>query len=68
MAECVRTAPPGPRYTFLKEPDPGNPYDHTRVEISLNTEGREDVIDAFEEFLRACGFVLDHRLVEAEAE
>jgi len=44
------------QYKFVKEKDPNNEYDCTRVTIEANTVSRQDLINSFIEFLGACGY------------
>ena len=48
-----------PKYTFKKEKDPENTFDNTTVELTVDTVSREEILTAFEEFLRGCGFYFD---------
>jgi len=43
-------------HTFSYTPDPQNSYDHTSVTVSTNTPSLEEVLQAFEQYLRATGF------------
>lgn len=45
-----------PTYKFKKEKDPTNPYDDTDVFIKCETEDLTQLIEAFEDFIGACGF------------
>jgi uncharacterized membrane protein len=48
-----------PKYEFKKIKDPENQFDITNVSIEVESESMNDVIEAFEEFLAACGFIFD---------
>ena len=43
-------------YKFIKKRDLNNDYDTTNVEITCHTSSRSDLLDAFQEFIFACGF------------
>lgn len=43
--------------TFLKTPDPLNEYDQTGVTVTSTSDVLPDVLEAFEGFLHAAGFV-----------
>jgi hypothetical protein len=43
-------------YTFIKRKDPENRFDCTDVKIRVESPSLNDVLEAFEEFLKACGF------------
>ena len=47
-----------PKYIFKKEKDRENRFDNTTVEIAVETESRDEILPAFEEFLRGCGFYI----------
>ena len=50
------------KYTFIKEQDKENKFDVTRVQIDVDTVSLADVVEAFEEYLQACGFKFDGHL------
>ena len=56
----------GARYIFVKEPDPANPYDRTKVGIRVTTHSKDNVIMVFQEFLLACGFTLNGTIADVE--
>ena len=47
------------KFTFIKEKDTDNSFDTTKVIIECDTSYRDDLIEAFHEFLKACGFYVD---------
>ena len=47
-----------PTYTFKKDSDPNNEFDNTEVEVVIRTHTLPDIIEAFESFLTASGFIL----------
>ena len=55
-------------YEFRKSADPDNPYDHTSIRMSTNTVSLDEVLETFENYLRACGFVFDGRVDIVEPE
>lgn len=44
------------KYIFIKEKNKDNKFDNTNVIIEVETESLNDLVDAFEEYLLACGF------------
>ena len=50
---------------FIKKPDEGNRFDITTIEMSFETVSKDDIIEHFEDFLRACGIKLN-TLIESE--
>lgn len=44
------------KYKFIKNPSEKNEFDNTTVEISLESDALIDLIEAFADFLVACGF------------
>lgn len=48
-------------YVFKKTKDPDNRFDNTDVTVELdhNEQSLQDLIEAFEGFLRGCGFKVD---------
>jgi len=46
-------------HTFTYVPDPENHYDHISVTVSTNTPSLEEVLQAFEQYLRATGFCFE---------
>ncbi len=57
-------------YKFIKTPDPDNHHDKTTVIIRVDAVTLDDLVEAFEEFLKGCGFIFDGTLdiVEEEEE
>ena len=43
-------------YKFIKTKDDDNHFDCTNVTIEVETEQRQELINAFIEFLSGCGF------------
>lgn len=43
-------------YIFKKLKDPENQFDNTDVTIKVNTETLGDLLEAFKEYLLACGY------------
>lgn len=43
-------------YKFIKEIDPDNEFDKSRVVIEVDTECRSDLLEYFEDFLKGCGY------------
>jgi hypothetical protein len=56
------------KFTFIKEKDPDNKYDNTKVIIELDTESRADLLETFKEFLLACGFSVNGYIDVVEEE
>lgn len=50
------------KFEFKKTKDLDNRFDITDVSISGESDSLSDIIESFEEFLRACGFVIDGSL------
>ena len=50
------------KHIFIKEKDKENQYDKTRVQIEVDTDSLPDLVEAFEEYLKACGFHFDGSL------
>lgn len=46
-------------HTLTKIPDPTNPHDIIKVEMSSNAVTLDDMCELFERYLKACGFVFD---------
>jgi hypothetical protein len=57
-------------YIFKKTRDIDNSHDLTNVEISIdhNDITRSDLLEAFEEFLKACGFAINGTIEVIEEE
>lgn len=56
-------------HTFIKAPEPDNPFDNIHVKVESDSIQLEELIEAFESYLLASGFVLGNRyldLVEEE--
>lgn len=49
-------------YKFIKEKDETNRFDNTRVEVEVDDVCLPEIIKAFEDFLRGCGFAFDGEL------
>lgn len=49
-------------YTFKKDRDTTNKFDTTNVVIECDTESLSDLVDAFNDFLVACGFSRNHQV------
>lgn len=49
-------------HTFSYTPDPDNPHDKNTVSISTNADNLLDLVEAFERYLKATGFVFDGQL------
>lgn len=47
---------------FIKYKDPDNHYDKTTVIIKSESVVLQDILEDFEEFLKACGFNFDGHL------
>lgn len=45
-----------PQYTFSKKMDPDNRFDCTNVTVEVDTVSLNDLIEAFGEFLKGCGY------------
>lgn len=43
-------------HTFSYTPDPSNPHDHVSVTVSTQTPSLEELLEAFESYLKANGF------------
>ncbi len=43
-------------YKFTKTPAPDNRFDQNTVEVTTDTVSLSDLISAFQDFLRGCGF------------
>lgn len=56
------------KYTLIKEVEAENSYDISRVQLDIYTEHLTDLIEHFERFLQACGFVFDGHLDFQEEE
>lgn len=54
-----------PKYEFIKYRELENKFDYTAVKFEVETCDRQEMIEAFEEFLRACGYQVGS-LVEEE--
>ena len=50
------------KFEFKKTKDLDNRFDITDVTISGESDSLSDIIESFEEFLRACGFVINGSL------
>jgi hypothetical protein len=48
-------------YKFIKTLDESNNFDKTNVTIELphNEQCLDDLLEAFQDFLKACGFAID---------
>jgi hypothetical protein len=55
-------------YKFSKTPDPENPFDHTEVTVTTSAEMLDDLLTAFEDFLRGNGFRFDGNVEIVENE
>ena len=44
------------QYKFIKEKDPDNRFDTTRVTIECDTVDKQELLEAFYDFLDGCGF------------
>lgn len=56
-------------HTFTKAPEPDNPFDNIHVTVESDSIQLEELLEAFESYLLASGFVLGNRhldLVEEE--
>lgn len=49
-------------YIFIKKPDTNNEYDITTVQIKVETIIVDDLLDAFEDFLKASGYVVNGKI------
>lgn len=50
-------------YKLVKTPNLHNPYDHVSVEVSSSSaESLGDLLELYEDFLKACGFSLQGHL------
>lgn len=45
------------KFKLIKLQDDENPHDITRVEMTIETVSYRDLLEEFENFLKACGFV-----------
>lgn len=54
------------KYIFIKKPDENNQYDISTVTIELETDTKSDLIEHFEDFLKACGYVIRGYITEVE--
>jgi len=54
------------KYVFMKNPDEKNQFDLSTVTIELETDNKSDLIEHFEDFLKACGFVVKGYIDEVE--
>lgn len=43
-------------YKFVKMRDETNPFDHTDVLVKVSAEHIADILEAFKDYLLACGF------------
>ena len=43
-------------YKFIKEQDKTNHFDNTRIEVQCDAVSLPDILEAFEYFLKGCGF------------
>lgn len=57
-------------YKFIKIPDPEYPqFDRSRIEFTVEVENLPSLLEEFESFLRASGFMVKHdtlQIVEDE--
>lgn len=51
---------------FIKEPDPDNKFDSTRVEHLTSAISLSDILEAFEYFLKGSGFHFEGSIVIEE--
>ncbi len=56
------------RYTFTKRPDSSNPYDVSTISFSVEVEDRTLLLEAFRDFLAACGFSVQHKALVLEGD
>jgi hypothetical protein len=45
------------KYKFIKEPNPDNRYDTSRIEFEVEAETWVELLEEFELFVRGCGFI-----------
>jgi hypothetical protein len=57
-------------YKFTRTPDPSNDADHTTVNIRVNNDDvtYHTLIEEFERFLKACGFVFNGHIEMVDLE
>ena len=48
----------GTEYIFIKRRDVNNHFDTTDVKIKVTTNSLPELIEAMEDFIQACGYVL----------
>jgi len=44
------------KFTFTKTKDPENKFDISNVTMEIEAENLRDILEHFEDFLKACGF------------
>lgn len=44
------------KYTFIKEPNPDNSYDISKVTVDFSSEYLPEILKEFVTFLDACGY------------
>jgi hypothetical protein len=54
------------KYIFIKKPDENNQYDISTVTFEFQTVDKSDLIENFEDFLKACGYVIKGYITEVE--
>lgn len=47
------------KYIFKKIRDPENKFDNVDLEMTVDTISKNEIIDAFREFLLGCGYQID---------
>lgn len=55
-------------YRFIKQRDPANKFDVSVIEHSVDAVSIPDLLEAFEAFLKGCGFVFDGHIDIVEEE
>jgi hypothetical protein len=56
------------RYTFIKEKDFKNVFDSTKVTVEIDCVSLNEVLEAFEDFLKGSGFILKGKVEIIEDE
>jgi hypothetical protein len=53
------------KYKFIKYKDPDNSFDDTNVAVEVEADTLDNILQAFEDFLRGAGFGLTNQTIEA---
>jgi hypothetical protein len=54
------------KYIFIKKPDENNQYDISTITFEFQTVDKSDLLENFEDFLKACGYVIKGYITEVE--